>query len=343
MKEVHPSLIIAAFIIIIAGMMNAGSIINPLFMAIFICIICTQPIRWMKNKRVPPGTAVITMIIGIFAVYIGFFQLLSGSITRFVNDAPKYAQNWDSLIESVRQVLDERGIKIEVLEGSSALDPSKIMKYTTDLFSSFTDVMSSEFTFLLLVIFLLTELDSISIKARAYSKASGKSLDYMDRIGRSIRHYLSIKTFTSFITGLFIAIFLAIIGVDYAILWGFVAFLLNYIPNIGSIIAAIPAVIFSVLQLGPVGALWTIVVFVVVNVVIGNLVEPKMMGKGLGLSTFVVFLGLIFWGFVLGPVGMFLSVPLMMVIKIALEQHQDTRWMASWLGTGEEAKVELER
>jgi predicted PurR-regulated permease PerM len=132
---------------------------------------------------------------------------------------------------------------------------------------------------------------------------------------------------------------LAIIGLDYAILWGLIAFLLNFIPNIGSIFAAIPAVLFAVIQLGFGGALWTILIFVIVNVVIGNVVEPKMMGKGMGLSTFVVFLALIFWGFVLGTVGMFLSVPLTMAIKIMLEQNPKTRGIAIALGTQEEAQL----
>ncbi|WP_297708083.1 AI-2E family transporter, partial [uncultured Eudoraea sp.] len=115
--------------------------------------------------------------------------------------------------------------------------------------------------------------------------------------------------------------------------------LLNYIPNIGSFIAAVPAVLFAAVQLGLEGVLWTGIVFVVVNVVIGNIVEPKMMGKGLGLSTFVVFLSLLSWGFMLGTVGMFLSVPLTMAIKIMLEQDSNTKWLAIALGTEDEAQA----
>ena len=143
----------------------------------------------------------------------------------------------------------------------------------------------------------------------------------------------------SLLTGFLVWLALTIIGVDYAIIWALIAFLLNYIPNIGSIIAAIPAVLFAFVQLGFGGALWTTFVFIGVNMIIGNLVEPKVMGKGLGLSTFVVFISLLFWGFVLGTVGMFLSVPLTMAIKIMLAQNEQTKWIAILLGTQEEAQV----
>jgi predicted PurR-regulated permease PerM len=139
---------------------------------------------------------------------------------------------------------------------------------------------------------------------------------------------MAIKTTTSFITGIFISVWLAIIGVDYPILWGSLAFLLNYVPNIGSIIAAVPAIILAFIQLGLWSALFTALGYVLVNGIIGNIVEPKFMGRSLGLSTLIVFLSLVFWGWILGPVGMLLSVPLTMTVKIALESNSSTRWIA---------------
>jgi predicted PurR-regulated permease PerM len=133
-----------------------------------------------------------------------------------------------------------------------------------------------------------------------------------------------------------------IIGVDYALLWALIAALMNYIPNIGSIIAALPAVLFALIQLGLGGAFWTLGSFMLVNNVLGNFVEPRIMGKGLGLSTLVVFLSLLFWGFIFGTVGMFLSVPLTMTIKIILEQNENTKWLAILLGTPDEAKTYLQ-
>ncbi len=127
---------------------------------------------------------------------------------------------------------------------------------------------------------------------------------------------------------------LAIIGVDFPLLWGMLAFLLNYIPTFGSILAAIPPVLLAMVQLGPGHAIAALAVFVMLNVLLGNFVEPYFMGRRLGLSTLVVFLSLVFWGWVWGPVGMLLSVPLTMIVKIMLENTEDLSWIAVLLGAG---------
>ena len=163
-------------------------------------------------------------------------------------------------------------------------------------------------------------------------------MSHLNVISDSIRHYLSIKTYVSMLTGVLIWLSLTIIGVNYAILWGLIAFLLNYIPNIGSLLAALPTVLFAMLQLGLSGFIWTSVSYLLINMIVGNIVEPKVMGKGLGLSTLVVFISLIVWGFLLGIVGVFLSVPITIAIKILLEQNKKTRWIAILLGSFKETK-----
>jgi len=192
------------------------------------------------------------------------------------------------------------------------------------------------------MLFLLFEKHSLGLKIKAITKSTNVSLTYIRTIGINIRHYLSIKTMTSLLTGILIWIFLEIVGLNYALLWGLIAFLLNYIPSIGSIIAALPAVLFAMVDLNLGGVIWTIIIFVSVNIIIGSILEPKAMGKGMGLSTFIVFAGLIFWGFILGTVGMFLSVPLTMTIKIILEQDESTKWIAVILGTQEDAEAILD-
>ena len=171
---------------------------------------------------------------------------------------------------------------------------------------------------------------------------SDKPITYFSTILQNIRHYLRIKTLLSLSIGILIYFALLIIGVDYPLLWALIAFLMNYIPNIGSVIATIPTVLFALVQLGVGGALWTLVLSAIIHNVLGNFLEPRIMGRGLGLSTLVVFLSLLFWGFVLGPVGMFLSVLFTMTIKIILEQNEKTKWIAILLGTPAEAKITLE-
>ncbi len=327
----------AATIIIIAGAMYAESFVTSILLALFISIIFAQPIAWLQKKKVPQTLAVAIVFIVTIIVFMGLGELIGSSFSSFSEDAPKYQENLNEMGASFKETLKNKGINLPTETNSKLFNPSKIMGITTSFLGELGSLMSNTFTILFLVLFLLIELDSFKLKEKAITAGSNISLSYFNKIGQSIRHYLSIKTVTSLITGGLIWIGLAIIGVDYAILWALIAFLLNFIPNIGSIIAAIPAVLFALIQLGFGGAIWTIIIFLAVNMLVGNMLEPKMMGKGLGLSTFVIFVSLLFWGFVLGSIGMFLSIPLTMAIKIILEQNDKTRWIAVLLGTDDDA------
>jgi predicted PurR-regulated permease PerM len=219
------------------------------------------------------------------------------------------------------------------------LNYSNIMNLTVSLLSNLGEVMGNVVIIFFIAVFLLLEMDQFSLKFIAIQQGTGETLNYLIKIGENIRHYLSIMTIVSLITALLVWGVLAILGVKYAILWALIAFLLNFIPNIGSIVAAIPAVFFALIQSGIDTALWTVVAYLVINMIVGNVVAPKMLGHGMGLSTFIAFISFIFWGYILGTVGMFLSVPLTMAIKIILDQDEKTKWIAVLLGTAEEAKV----
>ncbi len=338
-KKIGSPIYIAAFIIIISGVMYAQSLVTPMLLALFISIVCAQPIYWLQKKGISQVLAIVIVFVGILILFFGFGELIVNSLSSFSEKAPLYEKNLSEMLASVTQFFGERGVDTSLPEISKLFDLSRIMGFTAGFLSQLGGFLGNSFTIFFLVLFLLLELDSIPIKIRAIVQGSTDSLKFFNVIGSSIRHYLSIKTFTSLLTGICVWILLAIVGVDYGILWGLLAFLLNYIPNIGSILAAIPAVLFAAIQMGFGGAFWTILIFVGVNVVIGNALEPKMMGKGMGLSTFVVFFALIFWGFILGTVGMFLSVPLTIAIKIMLEQNPNTKGIAIALGTQQEAEA----
>lgn len=332
---------LTGFVIIMVGVIYSKSIINPLLMALFISIIFAQPIVWLKKKKVPQGLALAIMVALIFVFYFGFFELIASSISLFLEDAPKYEQQFEELIAATEQNLSSKGLSLTFLEGSHVIHPEQLMQRTSMVFSRFMDFLSGEITFIFLVVFLLAEIEAIFYKTKIIEKNSPFSLTVMEKISGSIRRYLSIKTLTSLATGILVYLMLLLIGVDYPLLWGLMAFLLNFIPTVGSIIAAIPAVLISIVQLGFPATYWTIGTYLFVNVAIGSVLEPRIMGQGLGLSTTVVFISLIFWGLILGPVGMFLSVPITMLIKIILENFEKTRWIAALLGSKEDAMAAL--
>lgn len=332
------ALLLASIVIIIAGVMASQTILLPIILALFISIICAQPILWLDKKKVPYTLAVLIVLGSAGLLLLLFGGIIGNSLASFTRDAPKYEENLREIATSTVDYLNKMGASFDTDQLIRMADPGKILNFTAGAVGEIGKIMSDSFMIMLITIFMLLEIKSFLLKAKVIESIHGNSLKYMDRIGSNIRNYLSIKTVISFLTGLFIWIWLLIIGVDYAILWGVIAFLLNYIPNIGSIIAAVPTMLLALVQLGVGGMIWTGVGYLVVNLLIGNVIEPKIMGKGLGLSTLVVFLSLIIWGFILGTVGMFLSVPLTMTIKIMLEQNKETEWIAILLGTENDTK-----
>ncbi|MBX3439358.1 MAG: AI-2E family transporter, partial [Planctomycetaceae bacterium] len=199
---------------------------------------------------------------------------------------------------------------------------------------AFSGVLSQALLIVVMTIFLLAEGATFPRKLEAVAGATRSRLSDVQRITDDVNHYMAIKTGTSLLTGGFVALALWMLKIDFAVLWGLTAFLLNYVPNIGSIIAAVPAVLLALLQYGFGMALVVTGVYLAVNMAIGYFIEPRWMGRGLGLSTLVVFVSLVFWGWVLGPVGMVISVPLTMAVKIALEGGEETRWIAVLMGPG---------
>lgn len=210
-----------------------------------------------------------------------------------------------------------------------AFDPLAVLQKSASLLTEVASVVTNAALILLTVLFLLLESSTLPSKILAISGENGRELlERISAIADDVNHYMALKTIVSALTGMVIAGWLAWLGVDFALLWGLLAFLLNFIPNLGSILAGIPAVLLAWVQLGPTTAGLATLGYVAVNGFVGNVLEPRLLGRGLGLSTLVVFLSLIFWGWVLGAAGMLLSVPLTMACKVALQSSGDLRWIA---------------
>lgn len=340
--EGSPIIKLAALIIILAGAMYAKTIIAPFLLALFISIICIQPITWLEKKRIPRWIAIIVIILGLVSLFFGFSSLIGGTLSFFLSNVSKYETTVTTISKSVIQFLNDKGLKIPEDQISSLIQPAKILEFTSGAMKQLFTLLGNTFLIFLIILFILMEFGSFSDKAKAITNGPDKSIAYFSTILQDIRHYLGIKTLVCLSIGILIYIAMLIIGVDYPLLWALIAGLMNYIPNIGSIIATIPAFLFALVQLGLGGALWTLGAFMVIHNVLGNFIEPKIMGKGLGLSTLVVLLSLLFWGFILGLVGMFLAVPFTLTMKIILEQNDKTRWLAILLGTPAEAKAYLQ-
>ena len=323
---------VASFVIVVAGMRAAQPIIVPFLLSAFIAVIFTSPLFWLDRKGVPKVIAVLIVLMGIMVIGLIMIVLVGTSLQDFSDELPAYQAQLQQETTKIIAWLGNKGINISDQELLKHVNPGSAMKLFAGTLDSFRKVLTNAFLIVLTVIFILLEVSGFPDKLRVALGDTESSFGSFNKITNGIKRYMAIKTLTSLATGIFVGIWLAILGVDYPVLWGLVAFLLNYVPNIGSIIAAIPAVLLSFIQIDMVHALFAALGYVVVNIVIGSVIEPRVMGRGMGLSTLVVFLSLVFWGWVLGPVGMLLSVPLTMILKIALEHNEDTRWIAVMLG-----------
>lgn len=326
----------AAFVVIVAGMRTAEAVLVPFLLSVFIAVISTPFLFWLQRVRVPSTIAVFLIIGVIVALVTGLGFLVSNSLDDFISNLPIYELRLRDELVLVLDWLNKFGVEISRDGLLEFFDPGKAMQLAGSTLKGVGNVLSNLFLILLTVVFILFEASGFRAKLQTILEDPDKSLPHFSRFSDTLKQYMVIKTLVSIATGILIAIWLAILGVDYPLLWGVLAFALNYVPNIGSIIAAVPAVLLALIQVDGQTAILVAIGYVVVNLVMGNAVEPRFMGRHLGLSTLVVFLSLVFWGWVLGPVGMLLSVPLTMTVKIALESQEDTKWMAVMLGPQKE-------
>ncbi len=326
---------LASLVIVIAGLKVAAPLVAQFLMALFIAVVSTPAIRWMESKKIPRTLAIISVLVTILFFVTLVVWLVGDSIQDFGQNKDAYAAKFQSQVNALTSWLINIGVPAQGLELGEIVKKLDLMSLVSRVLGGLGVIFSDFFVIFLSVIFILSEITSFPTKFAKAFKNSHEKMVHVNHILGKIRHYLAIKTAASLFTGALISIAMVIIGVDYPFLWGMLAFLLNYIPNIGSIIAALPAVMLALVQLGPAAVFWTAISFFAVNNFVGNFLEPKFMGKMLGLSAFVVFMSLIFWGWIFGSVGMFLSVPLTMTIKIALETDEKTKWLAIMLGPDE--------
>ena len=330
---------VASFVIVVAGMRAAEPVLVPFLLSAFLAIICSAPLSWLKRKGVPTGVAVVIVLVGIMLIGLVIAVLVGTSLQDFSNALPTYQARLQEETADLLTWLSKLGIDVSDQGLIKYINPGAAMQLFASTFTGFRKVLTNVFLIVLTVIFILLEASSFPDKLRAALGEATSSFAGLSKITDSIKRYMAIKTLTSLATGILVAIWLAVLGVDYPMLWGLLAFLLNYVPNIGSIIAAVPAVLLAFIQFNTGIALFALLGYVVVNGLVGSVIEPRVMGRGVGLSALIVFLSLVFWGWGLGPVGMLLSVPLTMILKIILEHNEDTRWIAILLGS--KASVEV--
>ena len=286
----------------------------------------------MKTLKV---SSIALVMAGVVVMVIGVGAVVAQSAGAFTAKLPFYQARLVEIVEGLVVLAEPLGIEVSQELLLSYFDPGTALVLAGNTLRGLGGVLSNSFLILLTVIFILAEASSFPRKLRDVLTDPDNDLPHFARFADNVNRYMAIKTTISIVTGVIVSVFLALLGVDFPVLWGLLAFLLNYVPTIGSFIAAVPALLLALIQLGPLHAAIAAGGYFLLNIIMGNAVEPRFMGQGLGLSTLVVFISLVFWGWMLGPVGMLLSVPLTMTAKIALEASPTSAWLASLLGPAE--------
>lgn len=317
----------AALVVVLGGLKAISHIVTPFLLAAFLAIICAPPLTWMSRHKLPGPLAVLVLFSVVGLAFFLLFLALKDAAESMASHAPLYQARFNGWLVELREILADRGLPPELIPSSLPLPAAAtITGIARGVAGGLGQFTASTLLVLLAFMFLLLEERYLSAKLNAAFPSRRRARVRARRFLRSVYRYLLIKTAASTATGLIIGVVLTFMGVDFAVLWGIVAGLLNFIPTIGSIIAAIPAVIIAFMGMGIIDGLLVLALYVVVNTVIGSIIEPRLMGSSLGISPLVVLVSLLIWGYVFGPIGMLLAVPLTMIAKLALDASPSTRW-----------------
>lgn len=360
----------ACIVVVIAGLKAAGPLLMPILFSAFLAVLCIPAVNFLKRRGLPDWVSVPAVFVSVLSLFVLISMVVTASIDDFREGLPEYEAKLDARIDTAAAWAKRHGLPLPTpLEGSqtppetagepdagaapaevepsqvgptllTGLDRTTVLTLVGSTVGAVADLLSNTLFVLLTVVFILFEVAGFPRKLREALRDPSADLGHYKGAIESIQSYLRIKTEVSLVTGICAGILCLVCGVDYALLWGAAAFLLNYVPTVGSLIAAVPPMLLAFVQFGG-GRMTAVAIgYVVINTVIGNVLEPRLMGRKLGLSSLVVFLSLVFWGWVWGPIGMLLSVPLTMLVKLLLEHSDDLRWIAVLLGPGGETMPE---
>ncbi len=334
-------LTIAAVVIIIAGLRQADTLLPPFLVAVLLSVLVAPVVLWLEARRIPAPLAVTIALVFVFAALVGFGALLTTAFAGYEEALPGYRSAMTQRTTSALVWSRERGVPIDSSQIAAILHPERFLELSMNFLGGLVGAASNTALVLLTMMFVLLEATTFPKKIRSAIEDPGDDLGHWKSMLIEIQRYLAIKTIVSLVTGATATLLLWVLDVDFPLLWGMVAFLLNYVPTVGSIIASIPAVITAMIQpdLGIGVAALVALGYVVINTVFGSIIEPQLMGRRLGLSPLVVFVSLAFWLWVWGPIGGLLSVPLTIVVRLVLERSEELHWLSVLLGSSSEPEV----
>ena len=328
---------IASLVLIVAGLKAMSGLLSPILLSLFIVLVTYPIMTWLKRRGFPHWLAyaiVLFIVLSVGAFFVLFFTI---SLEQLSDVLPNYVRQSEAQLNNLWQWLNEQGVESDDIKALQWFQPERIIQLVLSLISSLLNIFSNIGLTLLIFIYMLASAPTFAKQLRRGLGNNSSLLGQFQDFAHSTTSYLAIKSWIGTLTAICQIILMWVIGVNFAVLWGVLSFLFNFIPNIGFYLALIPPVLLTLLNQG----LWQAVILGVIYALINNffdvVVAPRFLAKGLDLSVLVTFLAVIIWTWILGPIGAFMALPLtVMVKKLVLEPFPQTQLVASLLGSGDE-------
>jgi AI-2 transport protein TqsA len=350
-------MVLAALVILVAGLKAAESLFITILLAFFIATVSYPFLNALLKKGVPRPVAVL-LTVGLDFIFLAALALLAvtlvGDLQEKWNEryAAEFTQQILSATGNLTNTLKEFGVPNAQEKINEAVNTNltnlqnirfeRILDFGTGVLGKVIGFFGSFVIILILTVFMLSEARMFGSRMEAISLARGPNLTRMLSATKDIQRFLAIKTAVSLVTGILAGLLCWLAGLDFFILWGILAFFLNFIPVIGSIVAGAPPTILALLVAGVPNAIVVAGGYLLINNFLGNFLEPILMGRRFGISTLVVVISVFFWGWLWGPIGMLFAVPLTMVLKVILESSDEFRWIGVAVSSGQPVGVTKE-
>lgn len=333
-------LTLAAAVAILAGMRAAAPVIGPVAIALLITIAWSPASQWLQRRGWPPIVASLTGTLIAIVVLALLVLLIWSSLLQLQGNLPEYEPRVAALRDSLGGLLSRLPFETSNLLNSESLQPQALVRYALKFVGGITSTAGNLGILVLIMTFLMIESVRYPQKLRDALHGTTESRQRLDEFVQRMRSYVQINTLFGMMAAIVNTLLLLVLGVDLAIFWGVLSFLLSFLPNIGFLLALAPPALLALLQFGLARALMVVVGFIVINFVIDNVIKPRHFGGSLDISPAVVVISLVFWGWLLGPVGALLAVPLSISVRLLVESYEDSRWIGH-LMSDQGAKAEL--
>src|SRR5687767_10988380 len=321
---------LAALVVVFVGMRLAAPILNPILFSVVLALLFSPIYAWLRRRRVPTPLALVIMLVGLSVLFMGIFLIMGISIARFSGDIATYTGKLNVQVGNVQDLAKSLGLSDVNIR--AAVKPSALAGAIGSVLAGVADFLSNLFLILVIVLFLLAEGPTMMERLRSSAGRDHPQVERLTVFGRNVVRQLGLRAIVNLVTGAGVTILMFVLGVDFPLMWGILTFFLSFIPWIGLPLAVAPAVVLALAEHGIERALLVIAGVIVINVLAENALSPMLMGRGLSLSPTILFLGFIFWAWLLGGPGAFLAAPLTIFLVLMLETFPETRWLAAVMG-----------